>query len=322
MKKRTLAILLGCEAVLCLLLQFVGEILPKVFTTLLAFPYEQIGMGLRALSLTGNFGNLLAIALYAFLCLSPVFMLMLLKKKRLPYPEDYLLILLSLALFATIYFMINPSMLGPLMGSLWGVNMGKAILGGMVYSVLIGYIILRVLRLFYEAEMTSLQKYLSVLLCVMNMLFVYYVFGACIGELKESFASLLASNTGNEQNLGMTYIFLVLKYLVNVLPYGLNIIVVFAALNLLEELGADRYSDTAVTAAEKLSRLCGISLATTILSLILFNILQLVFIKSLFVIKGTIQIPFTSVAFILGVLLLAQYIKENKQLKDDNDMFI
>lgn len=322
MKRRYLYIILGFEAILCLLLQVIGEILPKAFTTILAFPFEQIGLGLRALSLSGDLGNILSIALYAFICLIPIFVMMALKRKRMLFPEDYLLILLSLALFAVIYFMINPSMLVPFTVSLGGISIGKAILGGMVYSVLVGYLTLHVLRLFYKADLSKLQRYLTLLLFILNMFFVYYVFGAYVRELMDSFALLRASNTGNEHNLGITYVFLVLEYLVNVLPYLLDVLVVFKALNLLNESTIDRYSESTVIAAEKLSRLCGVTLAITVISNVLFNLLQLAFIKQLFVIKSTVQFPFTSIAFILAVLLLAQYIRENKQLKDDNDMFI
>ena len=51
-------------------------------------------------------------------------------------------------------------------------------------------------------------------------------------------------------------------------------------------------------------------------------LLQFAFMKTLLVVNGSVQIPILSMAFVLAALLLAQYIKENKQLKDDNDMFI
>lgn len=322
MKHKKLCVFLACEAVLCILLHSAREILPRAFTAVMAFPFEQIGLGLRALSLSGDTGNIISIVLYTTLCLIPVGILYSLKKVRRLYPEDALLAVLSIVLFAVVYMMINPGLLGPYFGDAAGQSVTKAVLGGMAYSVLIGYAVLRILRLFFHADTGRLQKYLEILLCALNALFVYLAFGAYFSSLMDSFDALRSRNTGNEQSLGMSYLFLVLQYVVNALPYILDVLVVFAALELLDELSADRYSEAAVNASEKLSRLCGMALAVIVISNIGFNLLQLVFIKMLAVMNGSVQIPLISVAFTLAVLLLAQYIKENKQLKDDNDMFI
>lgn len=322
MKHKKLCVFLACEAVLCILLHSAREILPRAFTAVMAFPFEQIGLGLRALSLSGDTGNIISIVLYTTLCLIPVGILYSLKKVRRLYPEDALLAVLSIVLFAVVYMMINPGLLGPYFGDAAGQSVTKAVLGGMAYSVLIGYAVLRILRLFFHADTGRLQKYLEILLCALNALFVYLAFGAYFSSLMDSFDALRSGNTGNEQSLGMSYLFLVLQYVVNALPYILDVLVVFAALELLDELSADRYSEAAVNASEKLSRLCGMALAVIVISNIGFNLLQLVFIKMLAVMNGSVQIPLISVAFTLAVLLLAQYIKENKQLKDDNDMFI
>ncbi len=322
MRHKTFYIFLGCEAVLCILLYAAREALPGVFTAAMAFPFEQLGLGLRTLSLSGNVGNILSIILYSVTCLVPVFMLLKLRRRRKLQNEDMLLAILSILLFVVIYFMVNPGLLSTCLGTVAGQSIGKALLGGMVYSVLLGYVILRVLRLFFAADTGRLQKYISMLLFVLNILFVYLAFGAGFGSLMDSFDALRTGNTGHEQQLGMSYVFLILKYVVNVLPYLLDILVIFAVLSLLKELSNNRYSEASVIAAEKLSHLCGVALAITVISNIIFNLLQLVFIKMLLVVNGTVQIPLLSIAFVLAVLLLAQFIKENKQLKDDNNMFI
>lgn len=322
MKRKTFFIFLLCEAALCMMLYLAREALPQVFTTLIAFPYEQIGILLRILSLSGSLGNAISIILYVAICLAPAFLLFLLKRRRRLYSEDTLLAILSAVLFVVIYLMINPGLLSTRIGGSDALSIGKALLGGIAYSILIGYILLRILRQIYAADTYRLQKYLVVLLYIINILLVYVVFGGQFGILLDSFDTLRAGNTGNEQNLGMSYIFLVLKYLVNVLPYILVILVVFHGQDLLSELSIDRYSETTVAAAEKLSGKCGLALIITVISNIGFNLLQLVFFKKLLVVNGSVQIPLLSIAFVLAAFLLAQYIRENKQLKDDNDMFI
>ncbi|ABX42227.1 hypothetical protein [Lachnoclostridium phytofermentans] len=322
MKRKTFCIFLVCEAVFCLFLYLTRVSLPETFTVLLAFPFEQIGIVLRKLSLSGGIGNALSIIMYVAISFVPLFVLFIFKKRRRLYLEDSLLVVLSAVLFPVIYLMINPGMLGT---NLFGVNeqiVSKALLGGVAYSVLLGYIILRILRIFFSADTNSLQKYIAALLCVLNVLFVYLAFGAYFGSLLDSFEALRVGNTGSEHSLGMSYVFLVIQYIVNALPNVLNVLVVFAVLKLLNEFASDRYSEATVVAANILSRLCGLALTITVILGIGFNLLQLVFLKGLRVVNGTVQIPLLSIAFVLAALLLAQFIRENKQLKDDNDLFI
>ncbi|MGI6084803.1 MAG: hypothetical protein ACOYIF_05095 [Acetivibrionales bacterium] len=322
MKQKTLYIILACEAVLCILLYFAREALPQVFGTVIAFPFRQIAMLLRTLSLSGSLGNAISIILYAAICLVPAFVLFYFRKKRKLYAEDALLAVLSAVLFIVIYLMINPGLLGTYLGIPAGQSVSKPLLGGIVYSVLVGYVLLRIMRLFFSAETFQLQKYLMVLLYLIIFLLVFVIFGTQFSHMLDSFEKLRTDNIGNEYLLGTSYIFLVLEYLVNALPYALVILVVFGGQNLLKELSIDRYSEKSVVAAEKLSHICGLALIITVLSNMVFNLLQLVLIKMLLVVNGAVQIPLFSIAFVLAALLLAQYIRENKQLKDANDMFV
>lgn len=323
MKRKTFGLLLSCEAVLCIMVCFWGDALPNMYSAIVIFPFSAIGFGLRNLSLSGNVGNILAIMLYVALCLSPIIALLLLGKKRKLRYEDGLLVLLSVLLFAVIYSMINP---------LPVVNM---LLASTTYSVLLGYVIIRLVRLFFAADTVKLQKYLIRLLQLLNVFFVAMIFGFAFRALLDSYQSL-STNTilGNDSfllpqyshieniSLPINYLFLTLQYIINILPYMLDMLIVFAGLALLKEFHTDHYSKDIVIAAKRLSRLCGVSLAIIVLSNMIFNLLQVVFSKSLVAINTAIEVPIPSIIFVLIALLLAQYIKENKLLKEDNEMFI
>jgi len=288
----------------------------------MAFPFEQIGLGLRRISLSGGIGNIFAIIIYAAVSLLPAAALLFLRKRRALHAEDTLLALLSAVLFAVLYAMINPGVIASLSGSAVGVPVGKAILGTMVYSMLCGYFVLRILRLFVNSEAARLLRYMSVMLCLLGVLFIYEIFGAGIGSLLDSIAALRAGNTGGEHLLGTSYIFLALRFAVDALPYTLSMLIVFAALRLLGEMQSDRYSAETVAAAGRISRLCALALVITTVSNIAFNLLQLVFVKSLLIVNSSVQIPLFPIAFALAALLLTRLVTENKRLKDDNDMFI
>ncbi len=322
MKHKTLCLILGLEAIICIVLAFLGSALPFAYTSIMAFPFEQLGQLLRHLSLSGGIDNVISIILYIALGLIPLLVLLLLYRRKRLHAEDSLLAVLSAQHFIILYLMINPGLLPTHLGAYSGMGFGSALLGNIYYSVLVGYVVLRMLRSFSAADTGRTQKYLSRLLCAVNILFVYLAFGAHFNGLLSSFEALRAGNTGSLRELGATGFFLVLQYVVNALPYILDVIVLLGAMTLLLELGNDRYSEQSVQAAERLARLCRRTLVIIVLSNVAFNLLQLAFVKSLAVVNSSVQIPILSITLVLAALLLAQYIRENKRLKDDNDMFI
>ncbi len=323
MKRKLLIALLVLEAAACIAFCAARASLSGAFTAAMAFPFEQLGMGLRALSLTGRLGAAAALALYAALSLLPAWFLLRAAGRRKLRPEDALLGVLSALLFAALYLTANPGRLGGLFGGGGdaGLAVGKAVLGGTVYSALAGYLILRALRLFSESGMERLQNYMSVLLGLLSVLFVWAIFGGALGRMLDAYAALRSGNVGNEDALGASYVFLGLKFLVEALPWALDTVAAFAAMALLSAMGTDRYSEETVLAAERLSRWCAAALAAVLLSNIGFNVLQLVFAGALRTIESSLSIPVISVAFVLAVLLFARVVAENRRLKGDNDLF-
>ncbi|WFR58983.1 hypothetical protein QA584_07855 [Anaerocolumna sp. AGMB13025] len=322
MKLRTFLIFLGIEAVFCVVLNIIQASFSGMFSAVMAFPFEELGILLRMLSLPGGIGNIAAIVIYTLVSLLPAAGFLMLSKKQNLHLEDGLLLLLSAVLFGVLYLMINPGLINPLFSKMKGFAITKAMLGGIVYSLLCGYLILRVLRLCYISGTKKLQNYMIILLRLLNVIFVYMIFGASLNNLLNSISVLREGNRGSEHLLSVSIWFLVLQYAVDVLPYLFNLLVVFAGIRLLVELQTDRYSNDSVTAALKLSRLCVIALAATVLTNIVFNLLQLLFARKLMVINSTVQLPVLFIIFVLAVLLFSRFIAENKQLKDDIDMFI
>ena len=322
MKRKIYKCLLTAEALACMAFCILHASLAGIFSTAMAFPFEQIGLGLRTLSLSGRVGNAAAIAIYFAVSLLPAAALPMLRKKRKLYREDGLLVLLCAVLFAVLYIMVNPGAIGALAGGGAGWLVEKAMLGSMVYSIICGYFILRALRLFFDGSTGKLVRYMSVMLGLLNVLFVYAVFGACFSGMFGSMSALQAGNAGNEHLLGTSYVFIALQFVVNALPYVFNMLVVFAAQRLLDEMRKDRYSAETVAAAGQIARLCAAALVAVVLANVGFNLLQLIFAKSLMVVNSLVQIPVFSIAFVLAALLFARLVTENKQLKDESDMFI
>lgn len=292
-----------------------------------SFPLEQIGWGLRQLSLSGAIGNMVAIMIYLLVGSIPVGAFLIMKKKRMIYKIDYMLIALSMLLLVVLYYMINPGLLSGTMA-----ESGKLLLSGTFYSALVGYIVLRMIGSNHKGtDLITLQKTIRVLLYLVMILLVCSVFVECFVNLP---ANLLAVKEGNSvsdgigelfygaPDLTMTNIFLTLQAVVNALPYGLSVVIVFCCIKALEELLLDSYSEKAISRVRKITRLCRISLVAVVLSGVLFNLVQLLFSQWIHQMNITIDIPIFSILFILVIHMLAKYIEENQKLKEDNSLFI
>jgi len=321
-REKIAVVLLLVLASACVTVFLLGVNTAEIFFAAFAFPFAHIGRFLRFLSLSGGIGNIFAIALYVIFCLIPVAAFFIIRKKGKIEYEDALLLFLSALLFYVMFLMVNPGLAVGFTGRVAGdMSMAQMILGGTVYSIILSYILIRILRRFIKAHTASLEVYTVILLHFLSVLFTVSAFGVSFGGMLESFETLRAENIGN-MGLGTTYVFITIRYAVTALPNALNIAVVFAALRLLSAFKVDPYSQNTVAAAEGMSRMCGVVLVITVLSVTAFNVLQLIFASRLFVINTQLHFPVVSVLFVLGALLLTRYIAQNKQIKDENDRFV
>jgi len=322
MKKKALFITLLITAILSSLVVLLKFSFSELFGDIICFPFEQIGMGLRWMSLQGGLQNAIAIVIYIVLCLSPLLVFFLPIKKKAVKKEDSLMVVLSLVLFYVIYMMINPGLI-PMPGA-WnmGTLMAKTLFCGTIYSIIVTYFVLRVVRLFFDSEIKKLYKYMVALLWIAAMLFTISIFGIGLNGAITQIEFNKAANIGTESGLETTYVFTVIQFIVNSIPAIVSIFVIFSGIMLVTEFSADPYSEESIKVSNNLSMVCKIGLTITVCSNAAFNLLQLFFMGTLRNINSFIQVPLFSVVFVLGALIFSKMIMENKTLKDDNDSII
>lgn len=324
MRQKKLIYILVAEAIALLAFHLLQLSFSGIFSSIAAFPFEQIGWGLRKLSLSGTVGNILAIILYMFISLLPVFLLILLRKKQKACRLDNVLAGMSVLLFVVIYYMINPG--------LFRINVpgtAKWAMGVTFYSVLSGYLIIRILKDYTDADTQKLQRGLKLLLFFLTVIFIYAICGQNMEALLASIQKVQGDNSAFTvrqlpvtAELIPTYFFLVLHYLVSILPYLFDIGVVFLSIRTLEFLEADRYSEESVNAVKRLADFCVRALGIIVTADVIFNLLQLIFCGYLYQTDYIIVIPVLSVVFVLAALLFSRYIQEDQKLKQYNDLFI
>lgn len=325
MKRKGMTYILTAEAAACVVFCMLQMNFSGSFSSLAAFPFEQTGCVLRYLSLSGKTGNISAIILYITLSLIPCLVWLILKKKEMLLGIDHILPGISVLLFLVNYYMINP---GLFISGIPG--MGKWMLGCTFYSVLSGYLVIRILFFCRRAEPEKLQAVLQGLLCFLNMVFVYLIFGQNLGSLLKSIQNVQNVNSGIAMDgllfeaggLGMTYLFFSFGYLVNILPYVFDIGIIFLSVRLLAALKADRYSEESAALADRLAGLCTKALCITAAADVAFNVLQVLFHGSLYQMDIEIHVPVISIVFVLAILLFARYMHEDQKLKQEHDLII
>ena len=322
MKRKGLYIFLGAEVALLCMLYILADFVPTVVSSVMSVPFEQIGLALRSLSLCGKAANGLAVALWAGICLLPLFPVLQNWQDKEKCAEHIFLIVLSVMLFVVLYYMINPGFMYKLLpesirsmvsaGDQEILSVMKAVLSMAVWSVAVGYVVFRLLRMFRAGDKEQLYLYLHRLLYALCAMFAGAMVMTC-GEMLKGLQEAQGAVDG-----ALT----VLKSLVAALPYVMDVMIIFLALNLLDELLADSHSEKVAAAAGKLSGVCCAALAVVTASGVMINILQLVLFKYLSDINIQTDIPFLSLAFVLAALLFSRLIDENKQLAEENEMFI
>ncbi|NLB41588.1 MAG: hypothetical protein GX815_04890 [Clostridiales bacterium] len=319
---KSLKTFLVIEALVFLLISIFGKLFENAFTSLFAFPFEQIGTGLRLLSTSSTIGNAIAIILYCVICLLPtVYYAFRANKKRI-HAEDKLLILMSVLLFPIIYLMINPAYIGRHFGAFELIEVNKSLLGVTIYSIIIGYLVLRGLQTFNSTEAKSILKFLKILMSIICIVLIYAIFGSGFSGLQSSMKQLAADNTGIGQGLFLSKVFLVLQNLVSILPFILEIIIAFSGFELIDALDKEPYSDDVVISARKTVKVCQNSVVAIMLTQIAVNILQFALGSQVRSSHYTLSVPLMSVVLVLAVMLLASYFEQAKRLKEDNELFI
>lgn len=306
MNRKKLFAILAAESAVILALYILTVRMQETFSSIYNFPFEQIGLGLRALHALGGFGVGIASALWIGISLLPMIPAVCGRRKS-PW-EKALLGLFSLSLMATLYVMTDPQCISmPNTDSDYIVKMTFSMT---TWSVLILYFVVLVVRLLREGSRDKLMDYLGTALYALAMLCTAYI---------------IVLGTGSAQNIyylrgqPVDVEFTLLMFAVSALPYVLDIMVIIRVGELADAVRAGK---ELTEKAGRLTRLCCISLIASSAATAGFNILQEIFINVRTDVTVTLNVPVFSVVFTLFALLLTRLLIENRRLRDDNDLFI
>lgn len=285
------------------------------------FPFAQLGLLLRTLSLSGVLGNITAIVLYLALCALPLLFIALHVKKHTIKVEDWLLIVMSGFAFYMMYMMINPGYLGQIRCFI-NEDMGKTVLGSAFYSLLVGYLVFKLLRKSSHSGTETLLKILRLLFAITAVVLVISISYVGIADVKAKLAAIQSGNTDPSVALGFTNFFVILRYILTQLPVFMELVIFILAMRLCDHLREDRYGEDAVNAAKKLASFCKKTVAIILLCTITLNLAQILFAGSLVSVDFLTTLPIDSITVALVALLLSRFFTASRELAKDNQMFI
>lgn len=332
MKRSQMKTLLLIEGAVCLTLTLALRLIEGAAFSFAAFPGSAAGQGLSMLAGTGRLGFALALTLYAFLVLLPLYALARIRARRDWKAEDTLLGLCSLAVAGALfprgwvaYWSTSAETLFPRLAWQW-----------LLFALLAGWVVLRLLRRFFDGGTQELLKLFRVLLGLAAAYFVFAVFFVEFAGLLTAIDTLKAGNTAftadallpaaaditGSKSLAFSYIVLALRFGAKSLPTLFAAATAYFAIGLLDTMEDGAFTQESAAYAPKLAAWCVKVLKLSVLLALAVNLLQAVCAPLILSTSISIPLPVLELCFVLAALLGARLIASNVALAADNDLFI
>ena len=301
----------------------------------MTFPWEQVGLLLRRLSLSGGIGNAAAWILFLAIGALPLLAAAVLLRRRRACGADFLLAALSAALFIGLWFFVNPSYIDRYLSPMPAGGIAKFALASVIDSLLLTWFLLRFLLRMEEGHRNqahsregqhSTEKVLSGLRILLGLYALVLAIGLIVqggAEFRAALTALEESNSGSAPFLlEISMLFLALQAVMGLLPSAAKIALLLMMSVFLHHYAADPFGPAACHAMERLRIASGRLLAVVLVANLGFNVLQLAFSRFLLSVNHQILFPLSEIIVILGIRTLSTLYLESKRLKEDNDMFI
>ena len=332
MKRDRIKTLLLAEALICALLALALRLIEGDAFSVAGFPGGAIGQGLSVLAASGRLGFALALTLYAFCVLLPLYVLTRIGERRKLKSEDALLALIAVAVACALfprgwvaYWSISAETLFPRLAWQW-----------LIFALLAGWVVLRLLRRFSAGGTQALLRLFRALLTLAAAYFVFAVCFAGFADLLSAVDTLKAGNTAfaddailpsavditGIKSLAFSYVILALRFAAESLPSLLAAATAYFAIGLLDTMEDGAFTQESAAYAPKLAEWCVKVLKLSVLFALAVNILQAVCAPLILSTSISIRLPVLELCFVLAALLGARLIASNVALAADNDLFI
>lgn len=314
MKRKTLILILILEAALIAGLVYLSRQYPAWFTSVWSIPMEQIAGGLKALSGTGAFGNGLALAILAGIALIPVIFALRYPRGRETLAERITLAVMAPVVLIVLWNMIHPGNVRPeAAGADAFLQVVRAALSLIIWSVVILFVVLRLIRLFRAGKREQLLRYFRILLAVSCIAFT--------AELAVTLMNAVLAPAADGSRSAQDIIAGIFRLAVGLVPLVFDIVILIRVMDLIRIAETEEQEGLAET-AKRVSGISCIALAVSTGLCALQHVVQLLLMPGLTNLNVTVDIPVVSIVFVAVILLFTRLLVENRQLREDNSLFI
>jgi hypothetical protein len=316
--KRIILFIAAC--ILFAILGLIGIDNITIFTTLV-LPCALIGQILRDISLSGIFGNIIAIMLFLLISLLPVgYLFFLGVKKRRTTIDIILLPIMSMIIAIVIYLFINSQILLTSINPqlLYAFNaddleMAKAIIfSGLSYILYLFVLVYLLLKAYVNHKLNSIKLFRLTMDCLIVLL-ALSVLTVALSELK---ANISLNDITVEQT------FYVFQFLSTLLTTSLTIYMVDTIRTMITQVEADGFQVSLKQLSKKLYLISFILIITTLTSQALLNTYQLLYMEQFLNLKFTFDVPVVTLLIVSVVLILSRYLSTVIDLKEEHDLII
>lgn len=321
-KSIMLSVLYIAEIILCYILSGVVKIEDSSVNSLLVYPFVTLANKIYGISKSGN--NLEAWGILIGIILVPIaimVILIMLKKFR---GMHCMLPLISGYMFWVMYLFINPNYMIKMFGKNGYISIVdlEVAICSVFYILLITYLLLIVVAFFKKASEKNIITYIQVILAVIGVVMIAYT--VCIKYVLAS--NELTQLAMNVEKIGVdlsyTKRFYFIKYIVDIIPCILYVIMAIIGINILGNMKKDKYSEKVINQIKTLGKISLKSIVVVVSVNLFYNIATLVYLPKLYGNYRYFVFPVYFIIFALFILLFAKYMEDTKKLKEDNDLFV
>ena len=322
MNKKRITFILMIQGVLGLVAVFVLKDQTFGYDQIVTWPFKPIADGLRWLSLRGEIENIFAWIIYIGICLIPIIYLIVRWIKKVARRGDVLLVIVSILMFINIYYAINPGLAAGVLSPEGLTESGIFAVSSVIYTVLLSYVVFRLLGRYQASGTQSLIGSLKVLLTMMASFTVIVLTIVIPGSIMKEIQVVMEANTGYYQGFGLNNAFIIIRELNRIVPIGYELVILSVVYDFMNAFAEDPYCSETIAIAEKLEMTCKNAIIWTLLVSVGTNVLQLFFNARILASHYDINISFTSLFFLLVVMLLGKHFRDTAVIKEENDLFV
>ena len=273
----------------------------------------QLGDWLRALSLSGGWGNAAAWAVVLGLTALPALGLQWRPRCR----WDWLLPLTAAEIFAGLYLLVNPSLVS---GQFPAGDFIAIAAAGTISATVLAWAILRWLAKMENSRSLgqTLERLLKWSAVLIGWLAAWSEGAAALEKLR----AVAADNTAPTAVLWPTDAAVILLAIADYIPTLLGCAMLLWSGKLARLLETEPFGGETVAMAEKVSRGCGRVAAASLLVCVGGNLAQMLLLPVLHNTDFSVSFPLLTVLLAAALDLLCRYLRRAKEVNDDNESII